>query len=721
MSGLDAAFLLGFPEISGGTNVIMEHALALTRLGHRISIVTETEIDPQRLSWKPEAMKLPLLCHNDVKDRVFDVALVTWWRTAFHIPYVAARSYAYFVQSIETRFAPAGDPVSRALAEFTYRMPMPVVTEATWIRRYLEDHYGRSAELVINGVDKGAFRPDGPALAPRPETGIRVLVEGPLGVEFKRVDLALDLCRRAGMRDVWLLTSSEATEVPGASRVLSRVPITRVGEVYRSCDVLVKLSTVEGMFGPPLEMFHCGGTAITTDVTGHEEYMRHGKNGIVVRRGHEAEVVDYLRALDRDRSFVNMLKQGAAETAAAWPDWATSAKGMERFLLKAAHHAPTPEEARAAMRVALRAGLRLARPLREAASREVTGREALVVVKRKARERIARSAPILRPILGLNGVEPKAPSPRPEPGPTPPVAHEIRLSARPRVLFVGDPMRHSWHVPPSSRRLSSSFVAVESETLRGAAGLIERIRPDITVVFEPERLLAPARELDALPGPVLGLGFSCDAQARAALAAAFPVSGRRCLLHIDSGVVAGLIEAGVRCIGPMLPPLDVRGWWNEDQVSEWAARPIAFAVIGGVSAGAREQLRELGRVPGFEVLGEPGDVSTLRSLLSQVRVSVHLPGRDLNPGSRMLRDMAMGCLVAAPRPEIDFGLMAGEHYIPFERPAELRVELERLLELPDELDVMRGVGRRRAAEFDAVDRWLEALDRPSTVADTVKA
>jgi hypothetical protein len=38
--------------------------------------------------------------------------------------------------------------------------------------------------------------------------------------------------------------------------------------VYRSCDILGKLSYVEGMFGPPLEMFHCGWTAIVYNVTG---------------------------------------------------------------------------------------------------------------------------------------------------------------------------------------------------------------------------------------------------------------------------------------------------------------------------------------------------------------------------------------------------------------------------------------------------------------------
>ena len=54
--------------------------------------------------------------------------------------------------------------------------------------------------------------------------------------------------------------------------------------IYRSCDVIVKLSYVEGMFGPPLEMFHCGGTSIVYDVTGHDEYIVHGKNGLVAKK-----------------------------------------------------------------------------------------------------------------------------------------------------------------------------------------------------------------------------------------------------------------------------------------------------------------------------------------------------------------------------------------------------------------------------------------------------
>ena len=69
---------------------------------------------------------------------------------------------------------------------------------------------------------------------------------------------------------------------PGVDRVLSRVPIDRTGTVYRSCDVLMKLSRVEGMYSPPLEMFHCGGTVVTYDVTGHEGVRRPTTSTVLV-------------------------------------------------------------------------------------------------------------------------------------------------------------------------------------------------------------------------------------------------------------------------------------------------------------------------------------------------------------------------------------------------------------------------------------------------------
>ena len=52
-----------------------------------------------------------------------------------------------------------------------------------------------------------------------------------------------------------------------------------------SCDVLIKMSRVEGFFMPPLEMMACGGTVLTGKVTGYNEYVVDGYNGLVVEQG----------------------------------------------------------------------------------------------------------------------------------------------------------------------------------------------------------------------------------------------------------------------------------------------------------------------------------------------------------------------------------------------------------------------------------------------------
>jgi len=60
-----------------------------------------------------------------------------------------------------------------------------------------------------------------------------------------------------------------------------------LSDEYARSDVLLKLSSVEGMFGPPLEAFHRGATAVVTPVT--EDYgWRVGR--VVDPYGHHWEI-----------------------------------------------------------------------------------------------------------------------------------------------------------------------------------------------------------------------------------------------------------------------------------------------------------------------------------------------------------------------------------------------------------------------------------------------
>ena len=344
------AFLLGSTTISGGTNVILEHASHLHKWGDEVYLLTEHAADSHELAWHTKASNLPLLSISEAKTESFDCAIATWWQSVPLLAQLSAASYIYFVQSIESRFFPRENDeafatrdigVIKEWIESTYRYPLPIITEASWIKKYLETRYNHRPKLVRNGIRKDIYTREGETKGPNETGRVRVLVEGPLGVFYKNVEKTIELCRAAEIDDIWLLTSSEMRSYPGVKKVFSQVPISETAEIYRSCDVLVKLSTVEGMFGPPLEMFHCGGTAVVYDVTGHDEYIVDGQNSLVVKQGDEAQVVTALQKLANDQGLLNRLKTGALETAAKWPDWDEAARAFSEAVQSLAaeeHH-----------------------------------------------------------------------------------------------------------------------------------------------------------------------------------------------------------------------------------------------------------------------------------------------------------------------------------------------------------------------------------------------
>ncbi|MBN8242189.1 glycosyltransferase family 4 protein [Nitratireductor aquimarinus] len=317
-------FLVGSIAISGGTYVIFQHAAHLVESGYDVTIAVQEAFDDETASWHDKASVLQFLSFDEAKLCSYDLVIATWWKTALELAGFDARTYGYFVQSIESRFYPEEEQPLRALVDSTYRLPVAFVTEAKWIQQYLRERYDVKAALVPNGVRKDIYSLAGPSIAPRRQSAPRILVEGHFGVSFKNTALAIKLARAAGAREIWVLTGSPVEYLPFVKKVFSKVPIEKSAEVYRSCDILVKLSTVEGMFGPPLEMFHCGGTAVVFDVTGHDEYIVDNHNAVVVPGKDTKAVVRQLRTLLNDQNKLNLLKDGAVKTAQRWPNWGES-------------------------------------------------------------------------------------------------------------------------------------------------------------------------------------------------------------------------------------------------------------------------------------------------------------------------------------------------------------------------------------------------------------
>ena len=334
---IKVAFLLDSFIIGGGIAAIIEHCSRLRGPDFEPFIVTERPAGPDR-NWHPAGASLRVLDFEAAQSIDFDIAIATWWRTCYDLHRLRARRYAYFVQSLENRFY---DPTThrslKPLVRATYHLPVIFITEAKWIRdTILRMRPKAQVFYVRNGIDKAIFNLGNKAsFEPNIAEPLRILVEGPLGVWFKDTTKAIEIAASLGFsKKITLVTASEVP--PDLRRrvdtVFSNVPVTEMPQIYRDTDVLLKVSRVEGMFMPPLEAFHCGATAVCSWVTGCEEYLRHGWNGLVAFPEDYDSIRRYLILIEKDRRLLNFLRCNAVATANSWPSWEQASHIMAAVL-----------------------------------------------------------------------------------------------------------------------------------------------------------------------------------------------------------------------------------------------------------------------------------------------------------------------------------------------------------------------------------------------------
>jgi glycosyltransferase involved in cell wall biosynthesis len=85
-------------------------------------------------------------------------------------------------------------------------------------------------------------------------------------------------------------------------------------------------------------------------VTGHDEYVRHGVNGVVVDFDDVPGTAGWIDLLARDRALLERLGRGALDTAGAWPSWKRSTAAFATALEEIAE-SPAPAAGAGAARL----------------------------------------------------------------------------------------------------------------------------------------------------------------------------------------------------------------------------------------------------------------------------------------------------------------------------------------------------------------------------------
>lgn len=317
-------YLLPGTGLSGGTAICIQHARRLRARGLDVTLV-DVQGSGTTLDWFP-GFDVPIVPLHRAPAWP-DAVVATGWQTAGCLDLFPGAVPVYFVQSDETRFTD-DLRLKRRIAR-TYRRKARFLTEARWIRAWLREAFGQDALLVPNGLDPEIIRPDQPLVprGPRP----RILLEGPVAIPFKGMADAFAAVSPLDA-EIWCV-STHGEPGPGqrCDRFFGKVPMQEMRRIYASCDIFLKLSRVEGFFGPPLEMMACGaGAVVVGAVSGHDEYVRHEENALVVPLGDVIAARAAVQRLIEDRELREMLIAGGLRTAAEWP-WEPTVETLEQF------------------------------------------------------------------------------------------------------------------------------------------------------------------------------------------------------------------------------------------------------------------------------------------------------------------------------------------------------------------------------------------------------
>lgn len=294
--------------IGGGLIVVLEHANRLLKRGYDVTVISEN--NQTDLSWYPEQLVnvIPL---KDVELN-YDILVATGWSTAYPVAELPAIRKFYLVQSDERRFFQAGDPIISRV-EKTYHMNFEFLTIARWMQKWLKEEFGKDTVYVPNAINEKIVHRT-PALEPKGNK-LRVLLEGPIDVFFKGMEDAFRAVDGVDC-EVWCVSSSGKPKPTWrCDRFFGRVEWARMKHIYSSCDVLLKMSRVEGFFLPPLEMMACGGTSVVSEVTGIDEYIQHEYNALVVGQRDVIGARQALIRLSKDRNLLHFLSVNGQATA----------------------------------------------------------------------------------------------------------------------------------------------------------------------------------------------------------------------------------------------------------------------------------------------------------------------------------------------------------------------------------------------------------------------
>lgn len=184
---------------------------------------------------------------------------------------------------------------------------------------FLRRGYRRACHVVWPYIDRQHFHPAQRADRSR----LRILLVGNLDYKLKGLAFAYSAIKMFSSRDVEVVRVVNRAPMSGerCDEVFVNPSLETLGNVYRSCDLLLYPSLSEGFGLPVLEAMACGVPVASTKCRGMRGWVRPGKNAWPLKTRSSASIEQVIRAgIENPASLGRFAIEGLTTAALFSPD-----------------------------------------------------------------------------------------------------------------------------------------------------------------------------------------------------------------------------------------------------------------------------------------------------------------------------------------------------------------------------------------------------------------
>lgn len=335
---LNITYVMTWTGVCGGTKIILEHANRLTRMGHKITLIThdnkpvwfnmEPDIKFIQVSWEN------VLCEYIPKET--DVIVATYWREIYECVEQKIAPVIYFEQGDFHLF----DTNKLDARTFNYinkqlKTIDDIYTVSSFAKQKLKEIYNVEAKVIPNAVNDKVF-----FYEEHKENEIPIItIIGSEETEFKRIQNIIDavkiIQKKYNVKLQWVTPTKPIKNID--IDCLVNPAQIEIGNLLRKTDIYVCASIYEAFCLPVLEAMTCGAAVVTTNNGGNMDFVKDNINALVVEKDNINDLVEKIEKILNDRELKNSLIKNGVDESKQY-SWDNIMEKIEKYYQEIANY-----------------------------------------------------------------------------------------------------------------------------------------------------------------------------------------------------------------------------------------------------------------------------------------------------------------------------------------------------------------------------------------------